>query len=301
MGETNFKSGFVSIVGRPNVGKSTLLNQILQEKVAIVSPKAQTTRNQIQGIYTTDDEQIIFIDTPGIHKAHNTLGNLMNEYALKALGGVDLVLFLIDASHAKTKDDDEILASLNNLKIPVILVCNKVDLVKDELVLKKHIDSYRESGNFINGLVISATNNYQIDQLIKMINNYLPIGPMYYPKDQLMVEPERFLVAEIIREKVLLNTLEEVPHSTAIMIQSFKENQNKIEILADIIVERDSQKKIIIGAKGAMIKKIGTEARKEITKILDAQVYLELFVRVEKDWRNKGKKLNELGYRHLDL
>ncbi len=296
MQNKKFKSGFVSIVGRPNVGKSTLLNNLLNQKVAIVTPKAQTTRNKIQGIYTTDNEQIIFIDTPGIHKPHNELGTIMNDAATSSLLGIDVILYLIDATNPIGNGDKFVIDSLKNAKSPIILVANKVDLLKDINKVKENIESYQQYANFKNGITISAKEGFNIDKLLEMIIEKLDYGPMYYPDDQLIDQPERFVVCELIREQVLLNTNEEVPHSVAVTIDSYKETNKIIEIHSSIIVERASQKKIIIGSKGSMIKKIGTEARKEIKKFLGVPIYLELFVKVEDNWRNKKYQLKEFGY-----
>lgn len=294
-----FKSGFIAILGRPNVGKSTILNQMMDQKVAIVTSKAQTTRNKIQGIYTTDEVQMIFIDTPGIHKPKNELGNFMNQTAFSSLDGIDLVLFVADGSEKIGTGDVFILENLKKVKVPVILVVNKVDLLQDkEEVLKENIESYKNAFSFSGGITLSASHGFNIDKLKEMIIERLDFGPMYYPEDQLLDQPERFVVAELIREKVLLTTSDEVPHSVAVKVESFKEKQNGlIEILADIVVERPSQKKIIIGKNGTKIKEIGTLARKEIVKFLGSKVYLELFVKVETDWRNKVSRLKEYGYR----
>lgn len=297
MSKSNFKSGFVSIIGRPNVGKSTLLNNFLGMKLAIVSPRAQTTRNRIQGIYTTETEQIIFIDTPGIHKPKNELGNVMNEFAYSALDGTDLILMLVDASCEIGEGDKYIIEQLSKVKIPVILVLNKVDLVEDQVVLMNNINSYKDAYNFAGGITISATEGFNIDKLKDMIVERLEVGPMYYPEDQVLDLPERFVVAEIIREKVLLKTKEEIPHSVAVTIESFKEKSKMIEINATIIVERSSQKMIVIGKGGQMIKSIGTDARRDIVKFLNQKVYLELFVKVEENWRNNKKYLKEFGYK----
>lgn len=295
----NFKSGFIAIVGRPNVGKSTILNQMLDQKVAIVTSKAQTTRNRIQGIYTNEDVQMIFIDTPGIHKPKNELGNFMNQAAFSSLEGIDLVLFVVDGSEPMGSGDNFVLENLKKVKAPILLVVNKVDLLQNkEEVLVQNIDSYKQSFNFSGGITLSASNGFNIDKLKEMIIERLDNGPMYYPEDQLLDQPERFVVAELIREKVLLTTQDEVPHSVAVTIESFKEKQNgMIEILADIVVERPSQKKIIIGRNGSKIKEIGTLARKDIVNFLGSKVYLELFVKVETDWRNKASRLKEYGYR----
>lgn len=295
----NFKSGFVSIIGRPNVGKSTLLNAFLKAKMAIVSPKAQTTRNRIQGILTESDAQIIFIDTPGVHKPKNELGVVLNEFAYSALDGTDLILFLVDATLPLGEGDKFILEQMKKNKIPVVLVLNKVDLVKDEETLKENIDSYKNAYAFYGGITLSALEGFNIDRLLQMIKDLLPLGPMYYPDDQLLDLPERFVVAELIREKILNKTKDEVPHSVAVTIESFKEDKNNkdlVNIHATIIVERPSQKKIIIGEKGQMIKSIGTEARKDIVKLLNKKVYLELFVKVETDWRNNKHYLKQFGY-----
>ena len=297
MSNNKFKSGYVSIIGRPNVGKSTLLNNFLGMKLAIVSPRAQTTRNRIQGIYTTETEQIIFIDTPGIHKPKNELGNVMNEFAYSALDGTDLILMLVDASSPIGDGDKYIIEQLSKVKIPVILVLNKVDLVEDEVVLMNNLNSYKEAYKFAGGITLSATEGFNIDKLKDMIVDRLEVGPMYYPEDQVLDLPERFVVAEIIREKVLLKTKEEIPHSVAVTIESFKEKSKMIEINATIIVERPSQKMIIIGKGGNMIKSIGTDARRDIVKFLNQKVYLELFVKVETNWRNNKKYLKEFGYK----
>lgn len=296
----SFKSGFVAIVGRPNVGKSTLLNNFLGLKMAIVTPKAQTTRNKIQGIYTTDTEQIIFIDTPGIHKAKNELGNVMNEFAYESFDGADLILMLVDGTSPLGEGDKFIIEQLSKVKVPVYLVINKVDLVKDEETLKDNIQTYKEAYPFKGGITISASEGFNIEKLKQMIIDVLPLGPEYYPADQLLDKSVRFVVSEIIREKILLLTKEEVPHSVAVMVESFKpnnKNKDMIDIRADIIVERPSQKKIIIGKNGEMIKKIGTLSRIDIVKFLDKKVYLDLFVKVENDWRNNKTYLKEFGYK----
>ena len=293
-----YKSGFVSIIGRPNVGKSTFLNQILGTKVAIVTPKAQTTRNKIQGIYTTDNEQIIFVDTPGIHNAFNELGESMNNMAFDAIEGMDLILFIVDATMPFGSLDEEIIEKLNNINTPKIVVFNKTDLVKNQEKFDELISRYSNLNSaFITK--ISAELRLGVDELLSKIIELLPIGPQYYPEDQLMDQPERFMVAEIIREKILMTTTQEVPHSVAVEIESFKESNKTnglIEIHATIVVERQSQKKIIIGAKGSKIKEIGTLARRDISALLGNKVYLELFVKVEEDWRNRKKHLKSFGY-----
>ncbi len=293
-----FKSGFVSIIGRPNVGKSTLLNKILETKVAIVSPKAQTTRNKIQGIYTTDSEQIIFVDTPGIHNAFNELGNVMNQMAYEAIEGMDLIIFMADAALSFSDLDREIITNINKINVPVILVFNKVDIIKNEEKFVKLIQEYDELKKVFS-IKISANQNLGVQELLNKVIEILPEGPMYYPEDQLMDQPERFMVAEIIREKILLLTSQEVPHSVAVDIESFKndeKNPNLINVNATIIVERASQKKIIIGDKGQKIKQIGMLSRKDIVRFLGNKVFLELFVKVEEDWRNRKHYLKQYGY-----
>lgn len=296
----DFKSGFVGIIGRPNVGKSTFLNKVMSQKLAIVTSKAQTTRNKIQGIYTTDKEQIIFVDTPGIHRANHELGKIMNQTAYDALDGMDVILYFVDARYPISETDQSILESLKKQNNPVILVLNKVDLVTDEKLLKENIETFKQLYDFSGGITISAEHGYCVDKLLDMIIERLDNGPMYYPEDQILDQPERFVAAEIIREKILLKTNEEVPHSVAVVIESFKEakkNKDLVEINAVIIVERPSQKKIIIGAGGSKIKEIGTAARKDISKFLGNKVYLELFVKVIPNWRNQKSYLKEFGYK----
>lgn len=300
MQNKNFKSGFVGIIGRPNVGKSTFLNRIMSQKLAIVTAKAQTTRNKIQGIYTTDNEQIIFVDTPGIHKATHELGKIMNQTVYDSLDGMDVILYFVDARFPISDTDANVLDSLRKEKTPVILVLNKVDLVDNKEKLQANIESYKNHFNFSGGITISAEFGYSVDSLLEMIISRLSVGPMYYPEDQILDQPERFVVAELIREKILLNTNEEVPHSVAVVIESFKQskkNKDLIEINAVIIVERPSQKKIIIGKNGDKIKKIGKDARIEIASFLGNKVYLELFVKVVPNWRNQKSYLKEYGYK----
>ena len=295
----DFKSGFVAIIGRSNVGKSTLLNQILKGHFLIVSPKTQTTRNKIKGIYTKDDCQIVFIDTPGLHKATTELGNVMNEFAYNSLEGVDLVLLVVDASVKKGKGDDFAISILPK-KVPTILILNKVDLVKNVDSLKENIDSYKEAFPFSGGITVSSTENFNVDTLIEMIKEKLPVGPKYYPDDEALDLPIRFVVSEIIREKILLLTNDEIPYSVAVTIEAFKEEEKMVSINATIVVERSSQKKIIIGKNGNMIKQIGHDARIDIMKLIDKKVYLELFVKVEEEWRNNKHYLREYGYHNDD-
>lgn len=294
-----FKSGFVSIVGRPNVGKSTLLNCILETKLAIMSDVAQTTRNTIQGIHTDDEAQIIFMDTPGIHKPQDGLGSFMNTNALNSIYGVDLVLFIAPADEKIGKGDRFIVERLKEADGPVYLVLNKIDLLsKDQLIEK--LNEWKELFDFKEIIPISAVEGDNIDHLITTIKNDLEEGVMYYPKDHITDHPERFIMAEFIREKILYFTHEEVPHSVAIVIEKMEEDDNGVHIMAAIVVDRPSQKAIIIGKQGSMIKKIRQNARREMKRFLQTSVDLELFVKVEKDWRNKQKYLREFGYDEND-
>lgn len=290
-----FKSGFVSIVGRPNAGKSTFLNQVLKTKLAIMSDVAQTTRNTIQGIYTDDESQIVFIDTPGVHKPQDRLGSFMNTSALNSIYGADVILFMAPANETIGRGDLYIINRLKEAEIPVYLILNKVDLISKEAVLQK-LTQWQELFPFKEIIPISAKTGLQVDYLLKIIKNELNEGPKYYEDDQLTDHPERFIIAEFIREKVLHHTHEEVPHSVAILIDKIEEVNNRLEVIASIVVTRSSQKGIIIGKQGALIRKIRLAARKDIREFLGMDVDLELFVKVEKDWRNKGKYLKELGY-----
>lgn len=294
-----FKSGFVSIVGRPNVGKSTLLNHILKTKLAITSSTAQTTRNTIQGIYTDEDAQIIFMDTPGIHKPQDGLGSFMNTNALNSIYGVDLVLFLAPADEKIGKGDRFIVERLKEADGPVYLILNKIDLLSKEQLIEK-LNEWKGLFDFKEIIPISALNGDNIDDLMNTIKNDLQEGVMYYPKDHLTDYPERFIMAEFIREKILYFTHEEVPHSVAIVIERMIEDEQGVHIMAAIIVDRQSQKAIIIGKQGSLIKKVRQNARKEMKRFLQVPVELELFVKVEKNWRNKQKYLKEFGYDEND-
>lgn len=296
-----FKSGFVSIVGRPNVGKSTLLNQLLETKLAIMSDVAQTTRNTIQGIYTDDEAQVIFMDTPGIHKPQDGLGAFMNTTALNSIYGVDIVLFMAPANESIGKGDRFIVERLKDADGPVFLVLSKVDTVSKEALLMK-LQDWQELFPFKEIIPISATENNNIDTLMQVVKQYLPEGMMYYPKEQMTDHPERFVMAEFIREKILYFTHDEVPHSVAIVIERMAELEEEegMEIYATIVVDRQSQKGIIVGKQGSMIKKIRTAARKDMRRFLQTPVHLELFVKVERDWRNKQKYLKEFGYNEDD-
>ena len=294
-----FKSGFVSIVGRPNVGKSTLLNHILKTKLAITSSTAQTTRNTIQGIYTDDEAQIIFMDTPGIHKPQDGLGSFMNTNALNSIYGVDIVLLLAPANEKIGRGDRFIVSRLKEADGPVYLLLNKIDLLsKDELIQK--LNEWKEMFDFNAIIPISALNGDNVEHLMDTIKNDLKEGVMYYPKDHITDHPERFIMAEFIREKILYFTHEEVPHSVAIVIESMTEDEDGVHVMAAIVVDRPSQKAIIIGKQGSMIKKIKQNARREMKRFLQTPVTLELFVKVEKNWRNKQKYLREFGYDEND-
>ena len=295
-----FKSGFVSIVGRPNVGKSTLLNQILKTKLAIMSDVAQTTRNTIQGIYTDNEAQIIFMDTPGIHKPQDGLGNFMNTTALNSIYGVDMVLFIAPANETIGRGDRFIIERLKEADGPVFLLLNKCDLVSKDEVIKK-LTEWKELFDFKEIIPISALEDQNVDTLISTIKNYLNEGMMYYPKDQMTDHPERFVMAEFIREKILYFTREEVPHSVAIVVERMAELEDgSVEVIATIVVDRKSQKGILIGKQGSMIKKIRQNAQREMKRFLQTTVHLELFVKVENNWRNKQKYLKEFGYNEDD-
>ncbi|ALS38214.1 GTPase Era [Enterococcus rotai] len=294
------KSGFVAIVGRPNVGKSTLLNRIVGQKIAIMSDKAQTTRNKIQGIYTVPEAQIVFIDTPGIHKPKHRLGDFMVETAYSALREVDATLFMISADQKRGKGDDFIIERLKTMTSPVYLVINKIDTVHPDELLGI-IEDYASQMDFAEVVPISATEGNNVDRLMNVLVDQMPEGPQYFPDDQVTDHPEYFIVSELVREKVLLLTRDEIPHSVAVVVDSMKRDENdKIRIQATIIVERDSQKGIIIGKGGKMLKQIGTKARQDIEHLLDDKVYLELWVKVQKDWRDKKVHLQDFGYRKDD-
>lgn len=293
----NFKSGFVSIIGRPNVGKSTLLNKVIGQKIAIMSDKPQTTRNKIQGVYTTDSSQVIFIDTPGIHKPKHKLGDFMMKVAQNTLREVDLILLVVNASEKFGPGDQFILEKLKQTNQPVYLVLNKIDLISPEQLLKL-IDEYKERHEFKEIIPISALEGNNVPTLVSEIEKFLPVGPQYYPKDQVTDHPERFIVSELVREKVLHLTREEIPHSVAVVIDSM-ENRGEgqpVYIAATIMVERSSQKGIIIGKQGSMLKEVGQRARHDIETLLGSKVFLELWVKVQKDWRNKMTQLRDFGF-----
>lgn len=295
------KSGFVSLVGRPNVGKSTLLNNIIGTKVAITSNKPQTTRNMIQGIYNETDTQIIFVDTPGIHKPTHKLGKYLNRQAYYSIDDVDVILMLIDASKTLGTGDKYVIDKLKETKKPVILVINKIDkLTRDEILIK--INEYKDLYPFEEIVPVSAisSKNNNIDTLIKVIKNYLPDNIRYYDENQITNKPLTFTIAEIVREKVFSLTEEEVPHSLTCIVENIEKDKNSYHINVAIIVDRDALKKIIIGRQGSKIKEIGIRARKEIENMLGKKVYLETYVKTIKKWRDKEKYLQEFGFNEFE-
>lgn len=294
-----FKSGFVAIVGRPNVGKSTLLNHILKKKVAIMSDKAQTTRTTLQGIYTDERCQIVFIDTPGVHKPQDLLGSFMNTTAMNSVIGTDVVLFVASANETMGSQEKHILEKLANQEAPVFLVLNKIDLVSKEVLFDK-LNAWKDVFPFKEIIPISSLKDDNLDTLKDVICDYLNEGVKYYDEKQVTDHSDSFLMAEFIREKILYFTREEIPHAVAIVIERMKETKNNYEIIATIVVDRDSQKGILIGKQGSMIKKIREEARREMKRYLGKPVILELYVKVENNWRNKQKYLKEFGYNEED-
>ena len=295
-----FNSGFVAIVGRPNVGKSTFMNYVLGQKIAIMSDKAQTTRNKIQGVYTKDDAQIVFLDTPGIHKPKHELGEFMVKSAYSALKEVDAVLFMVNVSEKRGPGDDFIIEKLKGIKTPIFLVLNKIDLVTPEVLLER-VESYKDALDLAGVFPISVLQGNNVNELMEGLINSLPEGPQYYPADQITDHPEYFVVSELIREKILQLTQEEIPHSVAVTVDKMQKDEfDKVHVYANIIVERKSQKGIIIGKGGRLLKEIGTRARRDIQQLLGNKVYLELWVKVEKDWRKRKSNLQEYGYRDTD-
>ena len=292
------KSGFVSIIGRPNVGKSTLLNSLINAKVAITSNKPQTTRNIIHGIYNEKDMQIVFVDTPGIHKPVNKLGKILNKQALSLAKDVDLILFLVDASDYLGKGDKYVISTLKHSDVPVILVLNKIDKINNEIIMQK-INEYKDLYSFAEIVPVSALNNDNTDRLIKVIKNYLPNNPKYFEDDYLTSNSLSFMASEFVREKLLNLTNDEVPHSITCLTTEFKENEKIARIAVDIIVDRESLKKIVIGKNGNMLKEVGIKARKDIELLLGKQVYLELFVKVIPKWKDKEKYIKEFGFKEI--
>ena len=298
MGE-NFKSGFVTLIGRPNVGKSTLMNCLIGQKIAITSNKPQTTRNRIQTIYTSEEGQIVFVDTPGIHKAKNKLGNYMVRVAESTLKDVDVVLWLVEPSNFIGAGEQHIIEQLKRTKTPVILVINKIDTVKKDAVFQ-FIDTYRKAMDFAEIVPVSALKAENTQELISCIMKYLPYGPAFYDEDTITDQPQRQIVAEMIREKALRALDEEIPHGIAVVIEKMKWRGKIVDIEATIFCERDSHKGIIIGKQGVMLKKIGTGARRDIEEMLECQANLQLWVKVKKDWRDSDFLLKNFGYNPQD-
>ena len=295
-----FKSGFATLIGRPNVGKSTLMNTLIGQKIAITSNKPQTTRNRIQTVYTCEQGQIVFLDTPGIHKSKNKLGDYMVNVAQKTLSEVDVVLWLVEPSTYIGAGEQHILEQLKKGNTPVILVINKIDTVKNEALLEV-IDTYRKEMDFAEVIPVSALKDKNTEDLIQTIFKYLPYGPAFYDEDTITDQPERQIVAEMIREKALRCLDDEVPHGIAVCIDSMKYTKSIVNIDATIICERDSHKGIIIGKQGAMLKKIGTQARRDIENLLEMPVNLKLWVKVKKDWRDSDFLIKNFGYNGKDL
>lgn len=289
------KSGFVSLIGRPNTGKSTLLNQIIKEKVAIISPKPQTTRNLVEGIYNEDDTQIIFVDTPGIHKPIDKFGVALNNQAYYSINDVDILLLVVDASVPYGKGDQFIIDKLSGVKKPVFLILNKIDKLSDEEILKK-IDEYKNLYEFAEIIPVSALKNDNIDRLIKVLKEYLPDNVKYFMDGETTTAEMEFRLSEIVREKIFIHTNDEVPHSISCKLVGYEEKNNIAKIYIDIIVDRDSLRKIIIGSNGSMIKTIGHEARLDMEELLGMKVYLELYCKTIKKWREKEKFIKDLGY-----
>lgn len=295
-----YKSGFVTLIGRPNVGKSTLMNQLIGQKIAITSNKPQTTRNRIQTVYTSEEGQIVFVDTPGIHKAKNKLGNYMVNVAERTLSEVDVILWLVEPSNFIGAGERHIIEQLQKVHTPVILVINKVDTVKREELLP-YIDTYRKQMEFQEIVPVSALKGENTDTLISCIMKYLPYGPAFYDEDTVTDQPMRQIVAELIREKALRLLEEEIPHGIAVSIEQMRYRKNICDIEATIVCERDSHKGIIIGKGGSMLKRIGSAARPDIEDLLEQQVNLQLWVKVKKDWRDSDFLMKNFGYNPRDI
>ncbi len=293
------KSGFVSLVGRPNAGKSTLLNSIIGKKVAITSNKPQTTRNNIQGIYHEEDTQIVFVDTPGIHKPNHKLGSYLNKQAYYSATDIDVILFLIDASKEFGRGDEFVLNKIKEVKKPIILVVNKIDKLTNEEILTK-INEYKEIYEFADIVPVSALKKNNTKELIKTIKQYLTDEIKYYEDDQITNKPITFMISEIVREKIFELTEEEVPHSLTCIVENIEKDKNSYHINVAIIVDRDALKRIIIGKQGSMIKEIGIRSRKELEEFLGKKVYLETYVKTIKKWRDKEKYLQEFGFNEFE-
>lgn len=295
--DKKFHSGFAALVGRPNVGKSTLMNALLGEKISIVSAHAQTTRNKITGVWNGDNSQVVFLDTPGMHKPQSKLGEAIRQSTMDALDEVDMIVFLCACNDPLGAGDRYILSLLKDRKVPVILALSKTDLISKEEVLKK-IVQYSRIYPFAEIIPLSAKTGENLDELMKCVVKYMPEGPKYFPDDMVTDQPERNIVQEIVREKLLTRTRDEVPHAIGVFTEEFSERDNgKVYIRCTIYVERDSQKRIIIGKKGSVLKAAGQEAREEIQSLIGAPVFLDLWVKVSKDWKNKDYILRELGYK----
>ncbi|WP_049391987.1 GTPase Era [Staphylococcus epidermidis] len=293
---TEHKSGFVSIIGRPNVGKSTFVNRVIGHKIAIMSDKAQTTRNKIQGVMTRDDAQIIFIDTPGIHKPKHKLGDYMMRVAKNTLSEIDAIMFMVNVNEDIGRGDEYIMEMLKNVKTSIFLVLNKIDLVHPDTMMPK-IEQYQSYMDFTDIIPISALEGLNVDHFIDVLKSFLPEGPKYYPDNQISDHPEQFVVSEIIREKILHLTSEEIPHAIGVNVdRMIKEDEDRVRIEATIYVERDSQKGIVIGKGGKKLKEVGKRARRDIEMLLGSKVYLELWVKVQRDWRNKVNFIRQIGY-----
>ena len=290
------KSGFVSIIGRPNVGKSTFVNRVIGHKIAIMSDKPQTTRNKIQGVMTQEDAQIIFLDTPGIHKPKHKLGDYMMRVARNTLAEIDAIMFMVNINEEIDRGDEYIMEMLKHVDTPVFLVLNKIDLVHPDDLMPK-IEQYQTYMDFTEIVPISALEGHNVDHFIEVLKSYLPEGPKYYPDDQISDHPEQFVVSELIREKILHLTSEEIPHSIGVNVdRMIKESESHVRIEATIFVERNSQKGIVIGKGGKKLKEVGKRARLDIEHLLGSKVYLELWVKVQKDWRNKVNFIRQMGY-----
>ena len=294
-----FHSGFVSIIGRPNAGKSTLLNALVGQKVAIVADKPQTTRTSIQGVVTTPDAQVVFVDTPGIHKADSALNKRLMDTVRAALEERDLLLFVADAAHGFSEDDKRAIDVARRTSTPVALVLNKVDLLKDKAALLPLIEEYKQTFEFAEYVPVSAARRVGLDELMKIIVERMPEGPSYFPEDHVTDQPERFLAAELVREKVLLATRQEVPHSVTVTVDKWEDTPKLTRIFATIRVERDGQKAIVIGREGSMLKRIGTQAREEMERLFGVKIYLDLHVRVQPGWRENTAFLDSLDWRTM--
>ena len=296
--EKGFKSGFVAVVGRPNVGKSTLINALIDDKIVIVSDKAQTTRNRIVCVYTDEKKQIVFMDTPGIHKPKHKLGEFMVDQAVDSLREVEAVLFVVAANEKRGPGDNFVIEQLRKVNVPVFLIVNKIDTMEKQDLLEA-IVSYENSYPFEAVVPISAKEKDNIEEVVNLLEKHLPEGPKYFPDDMITDQPERLIISDIVREKILLQTHDEIPHAIAVDVDEMKtRDDGTTYVRATIYVERDSQKGIIIGKQGVMLKTIGRQARGDVERLLATKVFLDLWVKVKKDWRNKSGMLSELGYRN---